>query len=74
MELWCPSSRKDEDLAKIIDHNLNVSPNSGVCYCQAAYVLTICIHVFVGIIWSSLILHTIHWIKGKLPFDRYIRT
>jgi midasin len=50
VELWCPSSRKDEDLAKIIDHNLNVSPNS-------------------GIIWSSLILHTIHWIKGKLPFD-----
>jgi midasin len=36
VELWCPSSRKDEDLAKIIDHNLNVSLNSGVCYCQAA--------------------------------------
>ncbi|CAI8019287.1 Midasin [Geodia barretti] len=55
VELWCPSSRKYEDLAKIIDHNLNVSLNS-------------------GFVWSSLILHTIHWIKGKLPFDRYIRT
>ena len=30
VELWCPSCSRDEDLARIIDHNLKNSLNSGM--------------------------------------------
>ena len=33
MELWCKGPSSDEDLARIIDHNLRFSQTPGVCKC-----------------------------------------